>query len=166
VNATHVLDPTLLLTQDDYTLLCTNIAQRPPFVFAYILDNSAVKESEIRNFAALHKLPLILIHAETNLSKDDSIEKWLSYFRDAEYVITDSFHGTIFSINFKRDFWVYGNPERGNARFTSILESLNLCDRLVSTIPTNDESIDWSNVNTLLLKYRKESYNWLMQKLS
>ena len=57
-------------------------------------------------------LPYLIVSANVEVSDNDSIEAWLANFRDAVYVITDSFHGTAFSIIFKKDFFVYGNVNR------------------------------------------------------
>ena len=95
----------------------------------------------------------------------DTIEEWLSYFRDAKYVITDSFHGTVFSIMFNKDFMVYGNNKRGNSRFNSLLGLFSLQNRLVASIPNEWPVIDWDTVNCAHKSKREESINWLMSKL-
>lgn len=95
----------------------------------------------------------------------DTIEKWLSYFRDAKYVITDSFHGTVFSILFNKDFMVYGNNKRGNSRFNSLLGLFSLQNRLTASIPNEWPAIDWNTVNVAHRLKREESINWLILKL-
>ena len=106
VEATHVLDPTLLLTANDYNELCKDIELREPFVFAYILDMNEQKVAEIKAFAEAKGLPYFIKSADADISDVDSIELWLSYFRDAAYVITDSFHGTAFSVIYHKNFVV------------------------------------------------------------
>ena len=109
VEATHVLDPTLLLTANDYNDLCKGIEPREPFVFAYILDMTEQKVAEIKAFAEAKGLSCFIKSADADISDADSIELWLSYFRDAAYVITDSFHGTAFSINYNNFITIYNN---------------------------------------------------------
>jgi len=79
------------------------------------------------------------------------VTKWLRSFMDAEMVITDSFHGCVFSIIFNKPFWVIGNHQRGMVRFYSLLELFGLEDRLIDIEQIHDiESstmIDWSCVN-------------------
>lgn len=166
VNATHVLDPTLLLTAEDYIALCTNIEQQEPFIFAYILDESEAKLSEIKRFAALKKLPYLKISAGPNVKEGDSIERWLSYFRDATYVITDSFHGTAFSINFGKDFFVFDNQGRGNSRIDSLLGKLDLKSRVVVDSISMLEHVDWEHVNHMLKIERMHSKMWLKNALT
>ena len=106
VNATHVLDPTLLMKSQDYIKLCSHISKREPFIFAYVLNESEEKIKSIVRFAERRGLPYIIKGADNTVSDDDTIELWLSYFRDAAFVVTDSFHGTAFSIIFNKDFYV------------------------------------------------------------
>lgn len=167
VSAVHVLDPTLLLQAEDYAALCKDIPQRKPFIFAYILDKSEDKINSIQRFAEQRGLPYYIKSADSGVSMEDSIELWLSYFRDAAFVITDSFHGTAFSINFNKDFYVYGNAQRGNSRFDSLLGQLGLQDRIIKgKIPTEtDNSIDWNKINQLKVSALTGSIEWLTTKL-
>lgn len=166
VEATHVLDPTLLLTADDYNELCKDIEKREPFVFAYILDMSVTKVAEIKAFAEAKGLPHFIKSADADVSGEDSIELWLSYFRDAAYVITDSFHGTAFSINYNKDFFVFLNDQRGNSRFDSLLSLFNLKDRIVTFVNPEKMSINWVEVNGFLDSERQRSQKWLTTTLN
>lgn len=165
VEATHVLDPTLLLTANDYNELCKDIEPREPFVFAYILDMNEQKVAEIKAFAEAKGLPYFIKSAGATVKNTDSIELWLSYFRDAAYVITDSFHGTAFSINYNKNFFVFLNEHRGNSRFDSLLNLFNLKDRVVTSVNPETPSINWTEVNQLLNKERENCLNWLSEAL-
>lgn len=165
VESTHVLDPTLLLTSDDYSELCKHIEKRPPFVFAYILDMDEKKVSEIKSFATAKGLPCFIKSAGSDVQDSDSVELWLSYFRDAEFVITDSFHGTAFSINYNKDFFVFGNPGRGNSRFDSLLSLFSLKHRMVETINSDIQPINWEEVNQLHNNERMRCLEWLKKAI-
>lgn len=165
VQAVHVLDPTLLLSNKDYIDLCKNTPTRNPFVFAYILDENDHIKAEIQKFAQAKNLPYFILSAGSRVSDNDSIEKWLSYFRDAAYVITDSFHGTAFSINFEKDFYVFINSSRGNARLNSLLTLLNLSDRMVLNHIPILGSIKYKEVRLKLNLERKRSLTWLNDNL-
>lgn len=166
VDATHVLDPTLLLSSKDYNELCKDIPKREPFVFAYILDKDEQKAAEIKAFAEAKGLPYFIKSAGPNIESTDSIELWLSYFRDASYVITDSFHGTAFSINYNKDFFVFGNADRGNSRFDSLLNLFNLKNRVVKSVNHQLQPINWGGVNLLLDSERQRCQDWLKTSLS
>lgn len=166
VNATHVLDPTLLLHAEDYAQLISNVPKRKPFIFAYVLDNNEERIKAVIEFSKSRGLPYLIKGADDTLSDDDSIEKWLSYFRDAAFVLTDSFHGTAFSVLFEKDFYVFGNDERGNSRFDSLLELFDLKSRMVNNvIPKSIGIINWQKVNEVRDAARVRSILWLEKNL-
>ena len=91
------------------------------------------------------------------------VEQWLRGFYDAEFVVTDSFHACVFSILFNKPFIVYGNAARGLSRFTSLLETFELNDRLFSDWIGIQSlyNINWSKVNITLDAKRKEANDFL-----
>ena len=97
----------------------------------------------------------------------DSLEHWLKSFLDAKMVITDSFHGMVFSIILNKPFWVIINSSRGAARFNSLLKQFDLEDRIVKN-PAEIEwfrPIDWKKVNTLKKALNTISKSYLLKKL-
>lgn len=81
-----------------------------------------------------------------------SVESWLQSFRDAKFIVTDSFHGTVLSILFNKPFIAVGNSARGMARFESLLSQFGLTDRLVESPEEVSpklvhSQIDWKAVN-------------------
>ena len=165
-DAVNVLDPTLLLHAEDYTSLCRNVPKHEPFVFAYILDGSEAIRNTVKSFAESKGLPYFVKSAGANVGPDDSVESWLSYFRDARYVITDSFHGTVFSIIFNKEFVVLGNEQRGNSRFDSLLDILGLEGRMISRLnQTKSDNIDWKAVNARREESIAYSVEWLKHTL-
>ena len=113
-------------------------------------------------------LPYYIKSADAEVSMEDTIELWLSYFRDAAFVITDSFHGTAFSINFNKDFYVFKNAQRGSSRFDSLLGQLGLQDRIIKEkiVADTEIRIDWDKVNQLKTMAVTVSIEWLTKKLS
>ena len=97
------------------------------------------------------------------------VEKWLRAFHDAEFVITDSFHACVFSIIFNKPFIVYGNKERGFARFESLLNMFGLEDRLVSSLNETktaiEKPIDWERVNSIHKQMKEKSLSFLVNNL-
>lgn len=172
VSATHVLDPTMLLTKDDYNKLIADIPiSKENYLFAYILDEDENKMSFITKIAREKRLTPIIIGAGKELKDSDSIEKWLAYFRDAKFVVTDSFHGAVFSIIYSKGFVVIGNFRRGVNRMQSLLTMFNLSDCLLSPpmdmeFMQNDiKNINWEYVNEELDKKRKMSIFFLKENL-
>lgn len=186
VNAVHVLDPTLLLTKEDYIHLIE--AEKEPkakgTLFNYILDPDTVKSAFINRVAKERGLKSFQVlpkcQAETR-TKDDvknhiedcvfpGVTTWLRAFMDAEMTIVDSFHGMVFSIIFNKPFWVIGNADRGMSRFTSLLKVFNLEDRLLDANQLHEvdinRPIDWSSVNAILQQKRNECINLLLSQFS
>lgn len=93
-------------------------------------------------------------------------EQWLATFRDADYVVTDSFHGTCFSILFNKPMIVF-DPPRYSVRLTDVLKDFGLSDRrtddqvAIKDIDTADKEIDWRHVQTMLADFRKVAGEFL-----
>ena len=146
VDAIHVLDPTMLLSRDDYEQLVinANVKQNEGDLFCYVLDEKEEVTTFIHQVATqIHLTPFSVgIPDNSNDASEQvqpPVEQWLRGFMDARLVITDSFHACVFSIIFHKPFIVMGNKERGNARFDSLLSLFGLQNRLVvnGQIPTD-----------------------------
>lgn len=177
--AIHVLDPTMLLNVHDYIELA-NTENEPNHngeLLTYILDINAdkqniidmvTKELDFKSFR-------VNLKAKTEITSIEdmtypTVTSWLRGFENAKYVITDSFHGCVFAILFNKPFIVYGNKERGMARFDSLLKMFQLEERLILnkndlTIEKIKEKIDWENVNYKLEEYRTISKKYLHKAL-
>lgn len=123
----QAVDPTLLLTAEQYKEICKDIPKNKTNVFAYILDSTDEKRAIISNYCKNNNYSL-------NYNTGKNIETWLASFRDTDYVITDSFHGCIFSIIFNKPFICLYNKWRGGARFESLLQLLNTTDNIIYNI--------------------------------
>ena len=180
VDACVVLDPTLLLSSDEYIQVVKsgpfNIEDRPNSLLTYILDQDIYKKELIDSIISQTGLIKNEIYPRSKFAKvgrkkiEDcvypSVEEWLKGFLDAEMVITDSFHGTVFSIIFNKPIWVIGNEVRGMARFQSLLSMFDLNNRLIENYPTDiREPIDWYEVNDKLENMKKKSINFLKDNL-
>lgn len=155
------IDPTMLLSCDDYNCLCSRIKCNKYALTSYILDNTKVKEDIINCICRNYKK--VGCQGENffgiKILKYDSIEEWLASFRDTMFVITDSFHGCVFSILYNKPFIAIANKERGLSRFETLLSKFKLEERLVFEDSQNVleiihsiylKSIDWSFVNETL----------------
>lgn len=182
VDAKLVLDPTLLLDKEDYIKLVKNEkdeCSKGDF-FCYILDNN-YKKSQIEKVIS-QRLGLKPFHTMPSLKATDfnceenleactypPVTAWLRSFMDAKLVLTDSFHGCVFSIIFNKNFWIIGNKNRGLARFHSLLELFGLEDRLVDESKLEkidwDKTIDWDKVNSKKNELRHISFDFLKKNL-
>lgn len=172
-DAVLVLDPTLMIDKEDYIKIVEEAREQPNNgdMFTYVLDKSPQKETIINGIAAKAGMKRyecmpknsnatylgIKQHGEDYVYP--SITKWLRSFIDAKLVVTDSFHGTAFSIIFNKPFFVLINKERGAARFTSLLHLFGLEDRIITSAEEADmkKAIDWDAVNAKKKKWQEES---------
>ncbi len=142
VDASHVLDPTLLLSKEDYLSICSGGKYLgEEYIAVYVLDYSKEKISLLNEISRELHCPLRFIGRFTK-SGYPSVESWLEGIARAKYVVTDSYHGTVFSAIFEKQFVTLGNLARGNSRFESLFESLG--------IPSNRLTIEPSKIESLL----------------
>lgn len=132
------LDPTLLLSASDWENVCEEIYYSD-YVFAYFLGNNSIARRLAYKFARQHDYKLVSIpHAGQGINVcdifmrgkktyDASPEKFLSLIKGAKYVFTDSFHAALFSIMFKKQFFVF-NRDKNNAMQDRIISLLNIFD--------------------------------------
>ena len=134
-----VLDPTMLLTADDYRSLWQHEESQWEGITTYVLDASEEKSQIQHDVSQTLSLPvnaLMLPPIDQDGKPVDMIpvEGWLKAFAQASFVITDSFHGCVFSIIHRKPFIAIANRERGIDRFTSLLGYFGLMDRLIFSL--------------------------------
>lgn len=189
VSAEHVIDPTMLLSKEDYCEIVARDEERGLLekrisekrLLAYVLDEAPEKRAVINSGAGtLGLMPEEIMPKQEEISSGAKayppVSAWLRGFRDAEFVVTDSFHGCVFSIIFNKPFIAIGNASRGMSRFRSLLKTFGLENRLVlldansaalrervfALIP---EKIDWDTVNALRSREQSRSREFLEKSL-
>ena len=169
VNASLVLDPTMLLGPEYYVALTKKYKESPSKgnLFCYVLDSDTTKNKVIKHIVKESGFHPFFCSNPRGREIRPSVTQWIRGFMDAELVVTDSFHGTVFSIIFNKPFWVIGNERRGLSRFESLLKLFGLEDRLIretSKIKYNTP-INWEHVNMKLNDMRKDSLSFLYRAL-
>lgn len=180
VNAQQTIDPTFLLTIDDYNKLADKATRKykENFILAYLLDPTEEKRDLLRLISKNKNLKVIVLvdiqgHEEkANFLKEfevitnpiASIYDWIYQFKTCKFVFTDSFHGTCFSIIYNKPFVTYINKHRGGIRF-KFFEKLKLGERLIES--SNDfkismlENINYNFANSFINIFREQSIVWL-----
>ena len=117
-NVKHVCDPTLLLSKKEWENIEQKINIKEKYIFVYLLGKNKEQREKIKELAK--ELNLIIVdisHANGEFNKVDegfsnysidncSPEEWIWLIHNAEYIITDSFHGVVFSTIFNKKFFV------------------------------------------------------------
>lgn len=182
IKAEFVLDPTFLLNKERYlSLINSENIDNEKKIFSYILDRNSEKElilqkiSKVLDKEVFSTQPLKTKKESIFIKNINSylypkIEDWLHSFKIADFVVTDSFHGTVFSIIFNKPFISIVNVERGASRFQSLLSLLNLEHRMVYTVnDLNDslikEKIVYSEINKKIKQQKAYSNEFLIKSL-
>jgi len=189
ISPVRMPDPTFLLERADYERLAKSAQQDPKTgegVFVYVLDTSPSVVELLGLLPPVLGAPLQTLAVPSaagvparasGLTPRPSIEQWITSIRDADAVITDSFHGTVFALIFNRPFVAVGNVERGMARFESLLGRFGLEAHLVQTggdaaghaqrvAETLRREIDWSAVNETIASERERGLSFLRTELA
>ena len=169
-----MLDPTLLLDETYWKCYFEPIKSKK-YILVYQLHNDKNLGDYAKKLAKTKKLPLIRISSSFHQIIRGGRFKWcptigqfLSYLKNAECIITDSFHGTAFAINFNTPF-IEIIPNNGTeTRNLSILQLTGLTERILynrNNLDLINKPIDFSSANTILLQERKKSINILKKMI-
>lgn len=175
VQATHVLDPTMLLTYENYLSLIDISSRVNKQLLAFsVLDKSEIATKviqKISNSLNIKPYQINASHEHTNSGLiEPSVEKWLAGIWQSRFVVTDSFHATVFAIIFNKPFVTIINVARGSSRIKSLLKMFGLESRMISSVnQINDnilyKEIHWENVNRIMNIEREKSMSWLINAL-
>lgn len=170
-----VLDPTLMVDSTLWNRFINPHLTKEKYLLIYRMENNPKIDVLAEQVARALGLEIIEIGAKNlkykvrhKLLSNLGIEEFLSYFYNAEFVITNSFHGTVFSIIFKKCFYALLHSTLG-LRIKDLLEDLSLSNRIVdlhNNVDINNlYSIDWKKTYLLLDGLRGYSVNFLYTAL-
>lgn len=154
-------DPTLLLRSADYDRLRSPQPQRHRYLFIYFLGTRTdIDWKQINAYAKREGLDIVYVGSQGQEDKypkeEPAIGQWLSLIANAEYMITNSFHGTLFAIQYRKNFVVYpisGIASGMNSRLTTLLTPLGLTDRIYSdNLDILKDHVDFDRVFDILDK--------------
>lgn len=187
VEATQVLDPVFLCPEERYREIMAeaDVSFGRPYLLAYVLSPDREKGEMLKAAAdGLGLELLIILDGQTdieenmrrlgiqNVRRNVGIEEWLAYIGNASFVVTDSFHGTCFSVIFKKQFLCIRNRARGISRFDTLLSRLGLERFAVDNISQaadyfgRRQDIDYGAVAPLLKAEAERSLLWLKRALA
>lgn len=182
VEAKHVLDPTMLLNKEDYLKLIKDYRPQNEhvdlmqYMFFFNHEENAIiaKTSSLLNMKPVNLMTKYFLNQVQDKSQlPDAqflpVEEWISAYSRAKFVLTDSFHGTVFCIIFNIPFLCVSPV--AIARFKSLLKVYGLEDRLVMkesevTKDLLEKPIDWEKVNSVREVLKKQSLDFLKKSLS
>ena len=180
-----VVDPVFLLTKNEWELILGDkLIMSDSYIFAYFLGDNEIHRQEVIDFAKRKKIKIVTMpHLDQYIKKDEHFGDvqlydvdpfdFLRLIRNANYICTDSFHGTAFSILFNKQFIVFDRYKKNsttskNSRIESICNMLDLTWRRFNGNNINilDEKIDYQDVNEKLDKLTSKSKKYLLDSLN
>ena len=181
-----VLDPTLLLTGDEWSEFSAAPVFEQPYILCYFITDGRKYSRFVKSLCEKYKLPVVslcgtrrVVPQTWRMILDAGPREFLGLFKNASVVCTDSFHGTVFSIDFKKDFFCFESAQSleksVNSRLYNILEKLGIVSRIFSCLTDMQEfderiadeanSIDYAAADQLLMKERALSLRYLRRSL-
>lgn len=175
-DALQVIDPTLLLTAEDYSKLFADVDEAKynpirPYLFVYLLkDKPSIVFESIDRFVKDRGIDITYVRSNEHSSTENNdtrfsktypnIQEWLFLMANAKYVLTDSYHGMLFSVIFNKQFAVYpltGADSTMNVRIHSFLSEINLNHCMIDgDLDTLDKPIAYTEINSIVQKQRKD----------
>ena len=178
-HAEWVIDPVFLLGADALAELAngSNVKRQDKYVFAYLLDYSDEKYNLLTLLCTMLNCESVIVtdpnHAVEPAWKDHAhtdycLEDWLWLFKNAEYVLTDSFHASVFSFIFDRPFWIYDrvNGEEMNSRLDTFLQKFDLTRKKKTCVDEADDfEADYKTGKMLLCHEQEKVYAFLHKSM-
>lgn len=179
LSARVVLDPTMLCDCKVWENLATKRLVKQDYILLFQINPNKELIKSAKQFAKSKNMKLILLSANPAHKRMlglgavymPKVEEWLSYFKYASYVLTDSFHACVFSTQFNRQFAAYVE-KRNIKRISSVLHLLGIENRMIQNTAYTEldkvygEEIDYTQVNRQLKNLQKDSGDWLLKQLS
>lgn len=171
-----VVDPTFLPEASEWVALEREhpLAQGD-YILYYTIRSSRSLWKKARELSEKTGMKLVVVggnRIKTALRKEENVEyavdigpdQWLYLLHHARYVVTNSFHGTAFSVIFRKDFYVEFSSKT-NSRLAQITQALGLTDRIVREEPLKPSAADYTITDRVLPQMRQESMEYLKEAL-
>lgn len=161
------IDPTMLLEKYDWEKIAVE-PQNDKYVLIYAMTDTDSMVGFAKKIAQKEKLKIIAIGLKKKYKNVKNIysagpEEWVGYIKNASIVITNSFHGSVFSLIFNKNLYIEYLPEgwKVNSRLKNLVNEYGLHDFVLSEKGVNDKTIDYKIVNMKLLKNKTISIEYL-----
>lgn len=175
-NITVVADPVILVDRFDWEKISKKPSNKKPYIFVYATHLNDTINSFLKKIKETSNLRIVWAVAgpkqaiKKGILKVQTPSEWLGLINNAEYVVTNSFHATAFSVLFHKRFFtvVNGDKTKGiNVRMNDFLNTIGLEDRIFSDIPDvlDLSEIDYFDVDTKIEEMRQSSLAFLRENL-
>lgn len=167
----QVIDPTLLLTSNDYNCITAPKQETEKYLLLYIRRYNPEIETYAENIAAKNGWKIVEISLRAINEKKPNrrmfynagVEEFLSLVKYAEFVVTNSFHGAIFSVQYRRPFYVFFR-EQCDAKITQLLKLFGMSGQ-VSITKDEDIKMKYESIHSRINLARNKSLDFLKKEL-
>lgn len=169
VDAQHNLDPLLMLDKSEWEKLA--IYKIPPkYVFVYLIQGNDMAMEYARNYAQKKNLKLVVFSTPGRPKKNIkkcvycNVQRWISYMKNADMIITNSYHGLSMAVVLEKNFRIFGieNTVQNNSRMESLLRDLSLETYMYTDkVVDNGECPKWECVRAVLKPLRDNSLEYI-----
>ena len=187
IDVKNTIDPTLLLSKEDWDVICSKRIVEREYVFAYFLGDNIKARKIAQSFTKKLNLELVFIpHANYGINTNDifmngikiygaSPYDFISLIKYAKYVFTDSFHASVFSIIFNKNFFVYNRSKKKlmNNRIVGLLDLFDLKGRFCNSVKSENlhyalenPNIDYKNCSEKFILAKQDSEDYLIKNLN
>ncbi len=173
-NTTNVVDPTLLLIGKEWRKISSNKYKNRKYILVYNLNRNKKIDKYAENLSKVKGFPILYLsyqlhefYKKGKMICNPIVEDFISLIDNAEFVISDSFHATAFSLNLNKQFIIV-YPEKYSTRLQNILELLDLEDRVAkdeNDLSVIEKRINYEKTSKELDKIRNKSFEWLKKSL-
>lgn len=160
-NVQHILDPTLVLNKSEWEPMVAPRQIKEKYIIIYRLNEDPLMEEYAKRLSEKTGCKIVrMSYYLTNFKNKGkmkfcpTVEEFLSLIYYADYVLTDSFHCTAFSLNFNKNLYAF-YPGKYSTRLQSILQLTGTEHRVIKTIDDDPKDIDFEHVNEVLNSERK-----------
>lgn len=166
----RVLDPTLLLQPSDYDIITAPHQNNFNYILLYSRRHNEVMTTYAEDLSQqtgckIIEISLNALNANKHkMAYDSGVEEFLSLVKNASYVITNSYHGMIFSIQFSKPFVIF-TREQCDKKINELLDLLNLSAQTVNGAKSFLKDVNYDSVHNILKQERLKSFEYLKQSL-
>ena len=171
----HVIDPVGLLDIQEFETIAVEPKIDEPYAVMYLADSGELLDQAIEILSKKMGLKIVHICGFKKkcycdyFVKDAGPEEILGYILHADFVLSASFHATMFSLIFEKQFATLLPGEHTNARITDLLNYVGLENRVIhckDELKQLESEIDYSHANQVMKGFRKESREALLSALT
>lgn len=163
----HVVDPVFLLERYEWEKIAGK-KQKEKYVLVYDFDANTLIKGCAEKLAKENEWKVYSVLKSDYADKsfhDCGPDEFVALVAGAQYVISNSFHATAFSIIFHTPFYVFNREWGINSRMRDLVDACGIESRLISELPSEYEKIEWDNVDNKVISLIDESKRFILKSL-